>query len=175
MCEKLKARGVKVFLLTDCNRDQFDKTEKEYLQWLTLHPNALAFLHFAGHAVEHKNHNWLLLRSEAGKQRKISKDSICLTEFIARYVKACFKQRLVKHCQSYVMCVRVSRLRLLKVPAIFAALDCCREFREHDVIESITRGGNYLAVGSMNFSGTIVAYATGPNGLALDGKGNHGQ
>ena len=175
MCEKLESRGVKVFLLTDCNRKQFDETEKEYVRWLATHPNALAFLYFAGHAVEHNNHNWLLLRSEAGKQRKISKDSICLTTFIARYVKIVLKQRLVKHRPFYVMCVRVSRLQLLKVQAIFAVLDCCREFKEHDVIKSTTRGRNHLAVGSMNFSSTTIAYATGPNGIALDGTGKHGK
>ena len=107
MCEKLESRGVKVFLLTDCNSKQFDETEKEYVRWLATHPNALAFLYFAGHAVEHKNHNWLLLRSEANKQRKITEDSICLSTFIARYVKVFFKNPLVKHRPSYVVCVRV--------------------------------------------------------------------
>ena len=81
----------------------------------------------------------------------------------------------MKHRPFYVMCVRVSRLQLLNVQAIFAVLDCCREFKEHDVIQPTTRGGNSLAVGSKNFSSTIVAYSTGPNGLALDGTGNHGQ
>ena len=86
MCNKLESRGVKVFRLIDCNSKQFEETATKYRQWLTLHPNALAFFHFAGHAVEYKNSNWLLLKSEPGKQRKITEDSVCLTTFIARYV-----------------------------------------------------------------------------------------
>ena len=87
VCKTLKSKGVKVFLLTDCDQDEFEKVATEYRKWMTNHPNALAFFYFAGHAVEHRNHNWLLLVSKSEEQRKLTKDSICLTKFIAQYVE----------------------------------------------------------------------------------------
>ena len=55
---------------------------------------------------------------------------------------------------------------------IVAILDCCRDFLDKNVVD-LTRGGH--GVSSMSFSGTMVAYSCGPNGQALDGKGNHGK
>ena len=62
----------------------------------------------------------------------------------------------------------------MKVKVVMAILDSCREFQEHDVVDSASRGGTRLAVGSMGFSSTIIAYAAAPNGHALDGTGKHG-
>ena len=75
-----------MFLLTNCDRDEFEKTAKEYRKWFVDHPNALGLFYYAGHAVEFRNHNWLLLVSKAEGQRKFTKDSICLSKFIAQYV-----------------------------------------------------------------------------------------
>ena len=84
MREKLQSRGrVEVFFLANCDLDEFEKVEREYTKWLLNHPNALAVLYYAGHAVEFRNHNWLLLRSSA-KQRNVTKDSVCMSKFIAR-------------------------------------------------------------------------------------------
>ena len=83
MCEKLKSKGAKVFLITNCDQDQFQKIETEYFRYLTGHPNALALLFYAGHAVEFKNSNKLLLISNTAK-RTITKDSVCLLKFIAK-------------------------------------------------------------------------------------------
>ena len=75
-----------------------------------------------------------------------------------------------------ISCVCVcSRLKLLKVEVVLAILDCCREFHEHELVDSTRGGGNqHLAVGSESFRSTIVAYSCGPNGYAIDGKGKHG-
>ena len=84
MREKLQSKGAKVFFIADCDLDEFEKVESEYTKWLTNHPNALGLLYYAGHAVEFRNHNWLLLKS--AKKTSVTKNSICMTKFIARYV-----------------------------------------------------------------------------------------
>ena len=73
-----------------------------------------------------------------------------------------------------IMYVCVSRLKLIGVKVIVSILDCCREFQDEDVVDS-TRGKQHLSVGSKSFGGTFIAYACGPNGYAIDGKGNHGK
>ena len=82
MRAKLQSKGAKVFSLADCDLDEFEKVEKEYTKWLINHPNALGLLYYAGHAVEFRNHNWLLLKSV--KRNEVTKDSVCMTKFIAR-------------------------------------------------------------------------------------------
>ena len=84
MCANLEEKGAKVFFVTDCDLDEFKKVESEYTEWLVDHPNALGLLFYAGHAVEFRNHNWLLMKS--AKQSSPDKDSVCMTKFIARYV-----------------------------------------------------------------------------------------
>ena len=73
------------------------------------------------------------------------------------------------------VCMRAcSRLRLKKVKVILAILDCCREFH-HEKLVGSTRGVGHLAVGSECFGGTIIAYACGPSGYAMDGEGEYGR
>ena len=86
MCEKLESKGAKVFLLTNCDREEFEKTAREHRTWLSKHPNALGFFFFAGHAVEYRNQNWLALVSKSEQQTKFTEDSVSLTTFIAQYV-----------------------------------------------------------------------------------------
>ena len=74
-----------MFFVADCDLDEFEKVESEYGIWLTNHPNALGLLYYAGHAVEFRNHNWLILKS--AKKNRVTKASVCMTKFIARYVK----------------------------------------------------------------------------------------
>ena len=64
------------------------------------------------------------------------------------------------------------RLQLIGVKGIVAILDCCREFRDTNVVD-LTRGGS--GVSSASFSDTMVAYSCGPNGQAFDGKGDLGK
>ena len=85
MCKNLRSRGAKVFPIHDCDLDEFKKVESEYTQWLVDHPNALGLLFYAGHAVEFRNHNWLILKS--AEKNRVTKASVCMTKFIARYVK----------------------------------------------------------------------------------------
>ena len=84
MCANLREKGAKVFSLHDCDLDKFKEVESEYTEYLVKHPNALGLLYYAGHAVEFRNHNWLLMKS--AKQSSPDKDSVCMTKFIARYV-----------------------------------------------------------------------------------------
>ena len=83
MCKQLESKGAKVFSTTNCDQSQFEKTETEFCQYIACHPNALALLFYAGHAVEYKNSNKLLLISNAA-ERTITKDSVCLSKFIAK-------------------------------------------------------------------------------------------
>ena len=85
MSETLEALGAKVFPATNCNQEEYTEKETKFFQYVIAHPNALALLFYAGHAVEYKNSNRLLLISNAVK-RTITKDSVCLSKFIARWV-----------------------------------------------------------------------------------------
>ena len=105
MCKQLESKGVKVFKTTNCDQDQYTKTEKEFFRYLSGHPNALALLFYAGHAVEYKNSNKLLLISNAA-ERTITKDSVCLSKFIARWVldrSSCFNM-LAVHTRRFILC-----------------------------------------------------------------------
>ena len=86
MRANLEKKGAKVFFLADCDLKEFKKVESEYSKWLVTHPNALGLLYYAGHAVEFRNHNWLIMKS--AKQKKVTKASVCMTKFIARYVQS---------------------------------------------------------------------------------------
>ena len=89
MRANLEEKGAKVFFVADCDRNEFDKVESEYTKWLVNHPNALGLLYYAGHAVEFKNHNWLIMKS--AKKNGVTKASVCMTKFIARYVQSVFE------------------------------------------------------------------------------------
>ena len=79
--------GAKVFPATNCNQEEYTEKETKFFQYVIAHPNALALLFYAGHAVEYKNSNRLLLISNADKSTStITEDSVCLSKFIARWV-----------------------------------------------------------------------------------------
>ena len=102
MSETLEALGAKVFSTTNCNQDQYMKTETEFFRHFNAHPNALTLLFYAGHAVEYKNSNRLLLISNAVK-RTITKDSVCLSKFIARWVLHVLQLAVNSYQTSYVI------------------------------------------------------------------------
>ena len=95
MRANLDKKGAKVFFVTDCDLEEFEKVEREYGIWLTSHPNALGLLYYAGHAVEFKNHNWLILKS--AKKNQVAKASVCMTKFIARYVQNVLRMLNLQH------------------------------------------------------------------------------
>ena len=90
MSEILRKLGAEVFSTTNCNQDEYTKTEAAFFRHFIAHPNALALLFYAGHAVEYKNSTKLLLISNADK-RTITKDSVCLSKFIAKWVLDMFQ------------------------------------------------------------------------------------
>ena len=75
-----------MFFVADCDLDKFEEVESEYIRWLASHRNALGLLYYAGHAVEFKNRNWLILKS--AKRNQVTKASVDLTKFISGYVQS---------------------------------------------------------------------------------------
>ena len=102
MSEILRKLGAEVFSTTNCDQDEYTKTETKFFRHFIGHPNALALLFYAGHAVEYKNSNKLLLISNADK-RTITKDSVCLSKFIAKWVLDMLQLAVNSYQISYVM------------------------------------------------------------------------
>ena len=102
MVETLEALGAKVFSTTNCNQDEYMKTEATFFRHFNAHPNALVLLFYAGHAVEYKNRNKLLLISSAAK-RTITKDSVCLSKFIAKWVLVMLQLAVNSYQTSYII------------------------------------------------------------------------
>ena len=102
MSEILRKLGAEVFSTTNCDQDKYTETETAFFQYVIGHPNALALLFYAGHTAEHKNSNRLLLISNAAK-RTITKDSVCLSKLIARWVLDVLQLAVNSYQTSYVI------------------------------------------------------------------------
>ena len=96
--------GAKVFPATNCNQEEYTEKETKFFQYVIAHPNALALLFYAGHAVEYKNSNRLLLISNADKSTStITDDSVCLSKFIAKWVLHVLQLAVNSYQTSYVI------------------------------------------------------------------------
>lgn len=145
MCNALSALNFEVFCQTDvANRNQLRSLVRNFSSQLT--PNSLALFYYAGHGIQISGENYLLpLTIDAKSTADIEDEGLNLS----------FVLRTLEDARS--------------IPNI-VVLDACRNNPFAQRIAGTAKGLARIEPPP----GTVLVYATSPNGVAIDGSGRNG-
>lgn len=145
MCKALRALNFEVFCQTDvANRNQLRTLVRNFSSELT--PNSIALFYYAGHGIQISGENYLLpLSIDAKSAADIEDEGLNLS----------FVLRTLEDARS--------------IPNI-VILDACRNNPFSQKIAGSSKGLARIEPPP----GTVLVYATSPNGVAIDGSGRNG-
>src|SRR5262249_10717162 len=157
MAHKLEQLGYEVELEHDLNVYRLERCVSEFLRKLERHaPGAsapAAIIYFAGHGVQVKGENYLLAAdADIHNELDLQKQTVCLTPLLTSLTRA------ARPCVLLLDCCRNNPL-----PPIIGPDGQTRALSTDPGMAALRRRMN----------GAFVAYATAPDSVAEDGKGDN--
>ena len=142
----LQELGFEVFLGTDLNRRSFEEIVRKFSD--AIKPGDVAVFFYAGHGIQYQGENYMIpLDADIQHQADLQDRSISLRRIMG-YLEA-----------------TESSLNII-------ILDACRDNPFIETFRGSSRGSSGLAQ-VQGPRGTLLAYATRPGAVALDGAGDH--
>ncbi|MBS1188641.1 MAG: hypothetical protein H6R10_433 [Rhodocyclaceae bacterium] len=145
MAQVLKSRGFDVTLLTDAGQKEFNRGISAFGE--KLGPDTAAVFYFAGHGMQVRGRNYLIpVDAQIRAEGSVRSEAIDVDAVLEQFQSAGSLLNLV-------------------------ILDACR----NNPFERRFRSGTGGGLAQMEApKGTLIAYATAPGRVAMDGEGEHG-